>query len=79
MCREAEPEECYLKDMLQQLNSIISAKPSEKAVIRQGESSRLQELPKLSAVLVSPSYRKPLVFDFRGSRGSCVYSHLLDQ
>uniref|UniRef100_A0A8C7YT35 Serine/threonine-protein kinase PLK n=1 Tax=Oryzias sinensis TaxID=183150 RepID=A0A8C7YT35_9TELE len=35
---EAEPEECYLKDMLQQLNSIISAKPSEKAVIRQEEA-----------------------------------------
>uniref|UniRef100_A0A3P9HNY3 Serine/threonine-protein kinase PLK n=1 Tax=Oryzias latipes TaxID=8090 RepID=A0A3P9HNY3_ORYLA len=35
---EVEPEECYLKDMLQQLNSIISAKPSEKAVIRQEEA-----------------------------------------
>ncbi|RVE75949.1 hypothetical protein OJAV_G00004000 [Oryzias javanicus] len=35
---EPEPEECYLKDMLQQLNSIISAKPSEKAVIRQEEA-----------------------------------------
>uniref|UniRef100_A0A3B3CK63 Serine/threonine-protein kinase PLK n=1 Tax=Oryzias melastigma TaxID=30732 RepID=A0A3B3CK63_ORYME len=33
-----EPEECYLKDMLQQLNSFISAKPSEKAIIRQEEA-----------------------------------------
>uniref|UniRef100_A0A3P9M3V1 Serine/threonine-protein kinase PLK n=1 Tax=Oryzias latipes TaxID=8090 RepID=A0A3P9M3V1_ORYLA len=38
LVQEAEPEECYLKDMLQQLNSIISAKPSEKAVIRQEEA-----------------------------------------
>ncbi|XP_068445496.1 serine/threonine-protein kinase PLK1 [Clinocottus analis] len=36
--REAEPMECHLKDMLQQLNSIIAAKPSEKAVICQGEA-----------------------------------------
>lgn len=37
VCREAEPLECHLKDMLQQLNSIIAAKPAEKAIIRQGE------------------------------------------
>lgn len=37
MYREAEPSECHLKDMLQQLNTIIAARPSEKAVIRQGE------------------------------------------
>ncbi|KAF3687912.1 Serine/threonine-protein kinase PLK1 [Channa argus] len=36
--REAEPPECHLKNMLQQLNSIIAAKPSEKAVIRQEEA-----------------------------------------
>ncbi|XP_040891069.1 serine/threonine-protein kinase PLK1 isoform X2 [Toxotes jaculatrix] len=36
--REAEPSENHLKDMLQQLNSIIAAKPSEKAVIRQEEA-----------------------------------------
>ncbi|XP_072240829.1 serine/threonine-protein kinase PLK1 [Leuresthes tenuis] len=38
MQREAEPPESNLKDLLQQLNSIISAKPSEKAVIRQEEA-----------------------------------------
>lgn len=38
LCRDAEPSECHLKDMLQQLNGILAAKPSEKAVIRQGES-----------------------------------------
>ncbi|XP_029360589.1 serine/threonine-protein kinase PLK1 isoform X2 [Echeneis naucrates] len=36
--REAEPPESHLKDMLQQLNSIIAAKPSEKAIIRQEEA-----------------------------------------
>ncbi|XP_059196694.1 serine/threonine-protein kinase PLK1 [Centropristis striata] len=36
--REPEPATCYLRDMLQQLNSIIAAKPSEKAVICQGEA-----------------------------------------
>lgn len=37
VCREPEPAENHLKDMLQQLNTIIAAKPSEKAVIHQGE------------------------------------------
>uniref|UniRef100_A0AAQ5YQV9 Serine/threonine-protein kinase PLK n=1 Tax=Amphiprion ocellaris TaxID=80972 RepID=A0AAQ5YQV9_AMPOC len=37
-CREVEPSENHLKDMLQQLNSIIATKPSEKAVIRQEEA-----------------------------------------
>ncbi|XP_071361791.1 serine/threonine-protein kinase PLK1 [Trachinotus anak] len=36
--KEVEPSECHLKDMLQQLNSIIAAKPSDKAVIRQEEA-----------------------------------------
>ncbi|XP_074521600.1 serine/threonine-protein kinase PLK1 [Halichoeres trimaculatus] len=36
--REVEPSENNLKDMLQQLNSIIAAKPSEKAVICQEEA-----------------------------------------
>uniref|UniRef100_A0A8C5D4S9 Serine/threonine-protein kinase PLK n=1 Tax=Gouania willdenowi TaxID=441366 RepID=A0A8C5D4S9_GOUWI len=31
---EADPSECHLKDMLQQLDSINAAKPSEKAFIR---------------------------------------------
>uniref|UniRef100_A0A3Q1DGG0 Serine/threonine-protein kinase PLK n=1 Tax=Amphiprion ocellaris TaxID=80972 RepID=A0A3Q1DGG0_AMPOC len=35
---EVEPSENHLKDMLQQLNSIIATKPSEKAVIRQEEA-----------------------------------------
>uniref|UniRef100_A0A8C2W9T0 Serine/threonine-protein kinase PLK n=1 Tax=Cyclopterus lumpus TaxID=8103 RepID=A0A8C2W9T0_CYCLU len=36
--REPEPTECHLKDLLQQLNTIIAAKPSEKPVIRQEEA-----------------------------------------
>uniref|UniRef100_A0A8D0CPL7 Serine/threonine-protein kinase PLK n=1 Tax=Sander lucioperca TaxID=283035 RepID=A0A8D0CPL7_SANLU len=36
--REPEPSENHLKDMLHQLNSIIAAKPSEKAVICQEEA-----------------------------------------
>ncbi|XP_070684633.1 serine/threonine-protein kinase PLK1 [Pempheris klunzingeri] len=36
--REPEPAENHLKDMLQQLNSIIAAKPSEKPVICQEEA-----------------------------------------
>ncbi|XP_028259607.1 serine/threonine-protein kinase PLK1 isoform X2 [Parambassis ranga] len=36
--REAEPSECHLKDLLQQLISVIAAKPSEKAVIRLEEA-----------------------------------------
>uniref|UniRef100_A0AAX7TY98 Serine/threonine-protein kinase PLK n=1 Tax=Astatotilapia calliptera TaxID=8154 RepID=A0AAX7TY98_ASTCA len=36
--REVEPSENHLKDMLQQLNSIIAAKPSEKAFVRQEEA-----------------------------------------
>uniref|UniRef100_A0A8C2YVJ2 Serine/threonine-protein kinase PLK n=1 Tax=Cyclopterus lumpus TaxID=8103 RepID=A0A8C2YVJ2_CYCLU len=35
---EPEPTECHLKDLLQQLNTIIAAKPSEKPVIRQEEA-----------------------------------------
>uniref|UniRef100_A0A8P4KDI7 Serine/threonine-protein kinase PLK n=1 Tax=Dicentrarchus labrax TaxID=13489 RepID=A0A8P4KDI7_DICLA len=38
LCREPEPSENHLKDMLQQLNSIIAAKPSEKAVVCQEEA-----------------------------------------
>uniref|UniRef100_A0A1A8BVS1 Serine/threonine-protein kinase PLK n=3 Tax=Nothobranchius TaxID=28779 RepID=A0A1A8BVS1_NOTKA len=38
MQRAAEPSEPYLKDMLQQLNSIMSTKPSERAVIQQEEA-----------------------------------------
>ncbi|XP_035492660.1 serine/threonine-protein kinase PLK1 isoform X2 [Scophthalmus maximus] len=36
--REPEPSECHLKDMLQQLNTIIAAKPSERPFIRQEEA-----------------------------------------
>ncbi|KAM4594486.1 serine/threonine-protein kinase PLK1 [Fundulus diaphanus] len=38
MPKEAEPSENHLKDMLQQLNSIMVSKPSEKTVIRQEEA-----------------------------------------
>ncbi|XP_056265513.1 serine/threonine-protein kinase PLK1 [Pseudoliparis swirei] len=36
--RDPEPSECHLKDLLQQLNVINAAKPSEKPVIRQEEA-----------------------------------------
>ncbi|XP_058496393.1 serine/threonine-protein kinase PLK1 isoform X1 [Solea solea] len=36
--REPEPAECHLKDMLQQLNTIIAAKPSERPLVRQEEA-----------------------------------------
>lgn len=35
--REPEPAENHLKDMLQQLVGLIAAKPSEKAVVCQGD------------------------------------------
>ncbi|XP_024859111.1 serine/threonine-protein kinase PLK1 isoform X2 [Kryptolebias marmoratus] len=38
MQREAEPSECHLKDMLQQLDTINSSKPSERPLIRQEEA-----------------------------------------
>ncbi|XP_035993321.1 serine/threonine-protein kinase PLK1 [Fundulus heteroclitus] len=38
MPKEAEPSENHLKDMLQQLNSIMASKPSEKTLIRQEEA-----------------------------------------
>ncbi|KAI4832426.1 hypothetical protein KUCAC02_015395 [Chaenocephalus aceratus] len=38
MQREPEPAECHIKEMLLQLNTIIAAKPSEKAVICQEEA-----------------------------------------
>ncbi|XP_069503491.1 serine/threonine-protein kinase PLK1 [Ambystoma mexicanum] len=34
----AEPIDCYLSEMLQQLTSVIAAKPSERALIRQEEA-----------------------------------------
>lgn len=37
LSREPEPAENHLKDMLQQLNILIAAKPSEKAVVCQGD------------------------------------------
>ncbi|XP_077130659.1 serine/threonine-protein kinase PLK1 [Ranitomeya variabilis] len=33
-----EPADCYLSDMMQQLNSVNAAKPSEKALVRQEEA-----------------------------------------
>lgn len=35
--REPEPAENHLKDMLQQLIGLVAAKPSEKAVVCQGD------------------------------------------
>lgn len=34
----AEPADCYLSDMMQQLTSVNAAKPSEKALVRQEEA-----------------------------------------
>lgn len=34
--REVEPPENHLKDMLQQLTSVMAAKPSEKTTVCQG-------------------------------------------
>ncbi|KAL4624471.1 serine/threonine-protein kinase PLK1-like [Arapaima gigas] len=35
---ESEPADCYLSDMLKQLNSVNASKPSERVVIRQEEA-----------------------------------------
>ncbi|XP_053713724.1 serine/threonine-protein kinase PLK1 [Synchiropus splendidus] len=43
--RDAEPFDCHLKDLLQQLNSLITARPSEKAVIRQEEAEDPASIP----------------------------------
>lgn len=43
--REGEPSASHLKDMLQQLNSVIAAKPSEKAVVRQEEAEDPAGIP----------------------------------
>lgn len=61
VCRDVEPVEIHLKDMLQQLNGLIAAKPSEKAVICQGECTPSHQcqsfitLPFLFFVLVIQS------------------------
>lgn len=44
LSREPEPAENHLKDMLQQLNVLIAAKPSEKAVVCQGDGLPLVPL-----------------------------------
>lgn len=36
--RDADPSECNLKDMLQQLDSIVASKPAEKEIIHQEEA-----------------------------------------
>lgn len=90
LCREAEPAENHLKDMLQQLNTLIAAKPSEKASVCQGECTLLTVVDILLGsvfvyliifVLVNTVYK---VFSFlfcisRRGRGSCMCSYLLDQ
>lgn len=94
LCRDSEPAENNLKDMLHQLNSIIAAKPSEKAVICQGERRLLSLHDKSFFVLFFFSFSDPHFRDLifvpvsvslfclcvsRRGRGSCMYSHLLDQ
>lgn len=92
LCRDSEPAENNLKDMLHQLNSIIAAKPSEKAVICQGERRLLSLHDKSFLVFFSfsdPHFRDLIFVPVsvslfclcvsRRGRGSCMYSHLLDQ
>lgn len=92
LCRDSEPAENNLKDMLHQLNSIIAAKPSEKAVICQGERRLLSLHDKSFFVFFSfsdPHFRDLIFVPVsvslfclcvsRRGRGSCMYSHLLDQ
>lgn len=54
--REVEPAENHLKDMLQQLNTLMAAKPSEKATICQGEST--------PRTLVDMSFCGPCTFSY---------------
>lgn len=57
LCREPEPAENHLKDMLQQLNTIIAAKPSEKPIIRQGECGLSSCVDKESKCCKSSAFR----------------------
>lgn len=61
VCREPEPSECHLKDMLQQLNTIIAAKPSERPFIRQGEW-RLPRKKSLWMPMLDISYLFCIIF-----------------
>lgn len=51
LCRETEPAENHLKDMLQQLNTLIAAKPSEKASVCQGECTLLAVVDSFSVCI----------------------------
>lgn len=46
LCREVEPAENHLKEMLQQLNGFLATKPSEKGVVCQGERTLLASVEK---------------------------------
>lgn len=49
--REVEPAENHLKDMLQQLVSVMAAKPSEKATVCQGERGSRSAPPPVRSVV----------------------------
>lgn len=67
--------------MLQQLNSIIAAKPSEKAVVRQGECWLFMTVlhVSLSWIIYVLHTEMSILLINRGGRGSCMHPHLLDQ
>lgn len=73
--RDLEPAENNLKDLLQQLNSILAAKPAERPLVRQGEAPVAPAIAR-PAQPVSTGRR---FFGCRGGRGPRVHSHLLDQ
>lgn len=73
--REPELPENHLKDLLQQLVGLIAAKPSEKAVVCQGDGT----LTPFHCVFLSISTLTLFFSRSRRGRGSRLYSHLLDQ
>lgn len=78
MVRDVEPAENYLKDMLQQLNTLMATKPSEKATICQGDSTPLT-LVDMFFVVKSLYIHLFVIYICRRSRRSCMCSYLLDQ
>lgn len=91
LCREVEPVENHLKDMLQQLNGFLATKASEKAGICQGERTLLTSVDKsvLGSLFVHLCACRHCIqiggffcFVFvisRRRRGSSMYTDLLDQ
>lgn len=73
MFREVEPAENHLKDMLQQLNSVMAAKPSEKATVCQGESVSPAAAPQLRPCALGLLFnRLSFVFAEEAEDPACV-------